>query len=105
MIHITVAYPNSDGATFDHEYYAKTHLPMVIERVGSALKRVEADRSVGSGQPGAAPKWIAAGHLFVESLEEFQAAFGPHAAEIMGDIPNFTNVQPDMVFAESTAIG
>lgn len=28
------------------------------------------------------------------SIEAFQAAFAPHAKEIMGDIPNYTNVQP-----------
>lgn len=104
MMHIMVAYPNSEGAKFDHAYYNAVHLPMVQERLGSVLKRVESDRVIGSGQPGVASKWIAAGHLFVTSLEEFQAAFGPHAGEIMGDIPNFTNVQPEMIFAESTAI-
>ena len=33
-------------------------------------------------------------HLRFDSVEAFQKAFGPHAAEITGDIPNYTNVQP-----------
>ncbi len=34
------------------------------------------------------------GHLFCESVEAFQAGFGPHTKEIMGDIPNYTNQKP-----------
>ncbi|MBA3344463.1 MAG: EthD family reductase [Gemmatimonadales bacterium] len=36
----------------------------------------------------------AMGHLYFDCVEAFQAAFGPHAGAIMGDIPNYTNVQP-----------
>ena len=31
----------------------------------------------------------------------FQAAFAPHAATIMGDIPNYTNVQPVIQISEA----
>jgi uncharacterized protein (TIGR02118 family) len=34
------------------------------------------------------------GHLYFDSVAEFQASFGPHAEAIMADIPNYTNVQP-----------
>jgi uncharacterized protein (TIGR02118 family) len=29
-----------------------------------------------------------------DSVDAFQAAFEPHAQSIMGDIPNYTNLQP-----------
>jgi len=35
-----------------------------------------------------------------ESVEAFQAAFAPHAAEILGDIPNYTSIQPIIQFSE-----
>ena len=34
------------------------------------------------------------GHLFFGSVPAFEQAFGPHAPEIMNDLPNFTNIQP-----------
>ena len=33
-------------------------------------------------------------HIFCGSVEAFQAGFGPHAKEIMGDIPNYTDLAP-----------
>jgi uncharacterized protein (TIGR02118 family) len=41
--------------------------------------------------PGSPPTFTAMGHLYFDSVEAFQAAFGPHAGEIMGDIPNYTS--------------
>jgi uncharacterized protein (TIGR02118 family) len=32
-------------------------------------------------------------HLAFDSVDAFQAAFGPHAEAIMDDIPNYSNVQ------------
>ncbi len=40
------------------------------------------------------------GHLYFDSVEEFQTAFTPHAAEIMADIPNYTNIQPVIQISE-----
>ncbi len=34
------------------------------------------------------------GHLYFDSVEVFQSSFGPHAEAIMGDIPNYTNIEP-----------
>ena len=39
-------------------------------------------------------------HLYCESPATFQAAFGPHAAEILADIPNYTDLQPVLQISE-----
>ena len=105
MIHVTVSYPKGEGTTFDHEYYREKHLPLVLARLGGAVKRAEIDRAI-SGPDSASPAaWMASGHLFFASLEEFAASFGPHAPEILEDLPNFTNVQPHIVISESIAVG
>jgi hypothetical protein len=32
--------------------------------------------------------------IHINSIEEFQTMFAKHGAEIMADIPNYTNVEP-----------
>jgi hypothetical protein len=32
--------------------------------------------------------------------QSFQAAFGPHAKEILADVPNYTDVKPSMQISE-----
>ena len=39
-------------------------------------------------------------HVFCESVEAFQAGFGPHAKEIMADIPNYTDLTPVIQISE-----
>ena len=46
------------------------------------------------------PAFIAMGHLLFDSAEAFQAAFAPHAATIMADIPNYTAIQPVIQISE-----
>lgn len=43
---------------------------------------------------------VAMGHLYFDSVEDFQDAFGPNAEKIMGDIPNFTNSEPVVQISE-----
>lgn len=95
MIRVSVMYPNNEGAKFDHDYYAKTHVPMVVEKL-SPLGLVGGEVNVGlaGGAPGAPAPYVAVGHLTFNSIEEFQSAFGPNAEEIMGDLPNFTDIEP-----------
>jgi uncharacterized protein (TIGR02118 family) len=40
------------------------------------------------------------GHLYFDSVESFQTAFGPHAKEILADVPNYTDVKPSMQISE-----
>lgn len=100
MIKVSVMYPNSADVTFDIDYYCNTHLPLVAELLGDALKGGAVDHGMAGGAPGEAPAFIAMGHMTLESVEAFQAAFGPHAEQIMGDLPNFTNAQPVIQISE-----
>ena len=93
MIKVSVFYPNSPGARFDMTYYTTKHMPMVQKRI-TACKGIAAEQGLAGGPPGAPATYIAIGHLLFDSVEAFQAGFAPHAAEILGDIPNYTNTQP-----------
>jgi uncharacterized protein (TIGR02118 family) len=50
--------------------------------------------------PGTPAAFVVLAHMTCESVEAFQAAFAPHAAEILGDIPNYTSIQPIIQFSE-----
>jgi uncharacterized protein (TIGR02118 family) len=91
MIKVSVMYPSGDGATFDHQYYAERHMPMVIELLGPALRSASVDRGLGGREPGAPPPYLAVAHLLFDSIEDFQASMGPHAARLAEDAPNYTN--------------
>jgi uncharacterized protein (TIGR02118 family) len=104
MIKISVLYPNNEGAKFDMAYYCQTHMPLVQRLLGPAIKGMSVDEGMGGFPPGSPAPYIAAGHLLSESLEAFQTAFAPHAEAIMGDIPNYTNLQPVIQISEVKAL-
>ena len=93
-------YPNSADAKFDMEYYCNKHLIMVDELLGDALQGRTVDAGIAGGAPGQPPAFITMGHLMFESLEIFQQSFAPHAEKMMADIPNFTNIQPQIQISE-----
>jgi len=39
-------------------------------------------------------------HIFCDSVEDFQSGFGPHADEIMNDIPKYTDLAPILQISE-----
>jgi uncharacterized protein (TIGR02118 family) len=104
MIKVSVFYPYSDGAAFDLDYYVTKHIPMVAELTGAACKGSSVDAGLGGGAPGESPAFVAIGHLLFDSVEEFQASFGPHAGQIMGDIPNYTAIAPVIQISDVTTV-
>lgn len=100
MIKVSVMYPHIAGARFDHSYYRDKHLPMVKTRMGASCKSYTIDKGIAGGTPGSQPSYVALCHLFCDSVEAFQAGFGPHATEIMADIPNYTDLTPVIQISE-----
>jgi uncharacterized protein (TIGR02118 family) len=94
MIKVSVFYENTEGKKFDTVYYCNKHIPMIKEKLGTACKHVEVDEGLGGAQPVSKPPFVAVAHLLFDSVETFQKAFGPHADTIMGDVPNYTDIQP-----------
>ncbi len=78
----------------------KKHMPMVQQKLGAACKKIAVDYGIEGGAPGSKPGFAAAGHLYCDSVEAFRAAFGPHAKEIMADIPNYTDIPPTIQISE-----
>ena len=95
MVTVSVVYPRSPGATFDYEYYRTKHLRLVGERWADA-GLVAGEALLGAATPNASEApFFAIGILHFESADALKAALnGQHAAEVIGDIRNFTDVQP-----------
>jgi uncharacterized protein (TIGR02118 family) len=94
MIKVSVLYPNTEGSKFDMNYYLHTHTPMLQQKLGAALKSVAIEEGIAGGTPGSRPTYRVLCHLGFDSVDVFQKAFAPHAKDIMGDIANYTDVQP-----------
>ena len=94
MIRVTVLYPNAEGSKFDMQYYCNKHIPMVKQKLGAACKRLDVDQGLGGPAPGSKPAFVAIAHVLFDSVNAFQKAFGPHADAIMGDLPNYTDINP-----------
>lgn len=100
MIRVNVIYPNNPGGTFDMEYYLSKHMPMVGAKLGAALKGMTVDNGLSGGQPGTEPAYRVLATLRFDSVDAFQQAFIPHAAEIQGDMAKYTNIAPTVQISE-----
>lgn len=100
MIKVTVLYPQAPGTRFDHEDYRDRHLPLVRSLLGAACTRHTIERGLAGGAPGAPPPFVAGCELYFESVADFQVAFAAHAAEIIADVPRYTDRSPLMQISE-----
>ncbi|HEU5322746.1 MAG TPA: EthD family reductase [Methylomirabilota bacterium] len=101
MIRVSVMYPSGDGKRFDHDYYVSKHMSLVRARLGGlGLRRLEVDRGLAGGAPGAPAPFACLGHLYFDSVADFQAAMKPHGKEILADVPNFTDITPQVQISE-----
>jgi uncharacterized protein (TIGR02118 family) len=67
------------------------------ERAGRVLRR---GKGLGGGALGTRATYVGMCHIFCDSVERFQAGFGPHAKEIMADIANYTDLSPVIQISE-----
>jgi uncharacterized protein (TIGR02118 family) len=98
MIRVSVLYPQ--GGKFDEQYYVNNHLKLIADKCGAALLKAEMDKGVAGATPGSPAPFVAIGHLYFNSVPEFISAFAPAAGEIMSDVPNYTDGQPQIQISE-----
>ena len=94
MAIVSVMYPGKSGSKFDMEYYLHTHMTMVSETWTSAGLRGYQVLRGHPGADGAPPAFHVIVNMEFSSAEAFQAAVAQSGAKIMGDVPNFTDLQP-----------
>lgn len=92
MIRLSVLYPATEGAAFDHDYYANSHVPLAVKTWG--LSGADIDKGVNG-------PYVAAVHFTFDSLEAMGTAMSaPGTADIMADVANYTTIQPVMQTSE-----
>jgi len=92
MIRLSVYYPASEGATFDHDYYRDKHVPLCVNTWG--LAGAEIDKGLDG-------PYVAAVHFKFDSLEALQAAMGAAGTgDIMADVANYTSIAPVLQTSE-----
>ncbi|MFT4611446.1 MAG: hypothetical protein ACJA1H_002028 [Glaciecola sp.] len=100
LIKVSVVYPNSEGKKFDMDYYCNKHVPMVATLLGDSLKGATVEKGIGGSAPGSSAPYAGMGNMYFNSVTEFENAFGPNADKIMGDLPNFTDIEPVIQVSE-----
>lgn len=102
MTKISILYPHSKDAWFDMRYYVGTHMPLSLELLSAhpGFKGVSVERGLGGANPGTDPAYVAMCRFLFDSMEDFLAAFMPHAERLQGDIPNYTNIHPVIQISE-----
>ena len=92
MIRLSVLYPTTEGASFDHDYYRDKHVPLAVTTWG--LDGAEIDKGVDG-------PYVAAVHFQFESLEAMQAAMGAAGTgDVIADVANYTTIQPVLQTSE-----
>jgi uncharacterized protein (TIGR02118 family) len=94
MVKLSVLYPNRPGARFDEHYYLTTHMALVQKLLGPVLKAAGVDK--GTDTPEGPAPYLFMAYLCFESPEALQAALASHGPALIGDIPNYTDIQPVM---------
>jgi uncharacterized protein (TIGR02118 family) len=92
MIRLSVFYPATDGAKFDHDYYRDKHVPLAAQSWG--VERYEIDKGVNG-------PYEAAVHFFFPSTDAIAEAMGSEATgAVMADVANYTDIQPVLQTSE-----
>ena len=92
MIRLSVLYPKTDGASFDHDYYRDSHVPLALRTWG--LESAEIDKGIDG-------PYEAAVHFTFDSMEAMGAAMAnPDPAAVQADVANYTTIVPEMQISE-----
>lgn len=95
MIKLSVYYPATEGATFDHDYYRDKHVPLCVNTWNLGAAEIE---------KGIDGPYVAAVHFTFDSIEALGAAMGAEGTgAILADVANYTTITPVMQTSEIVA--
>lgn len=99
MIRASAMYPNTPGTKFDWDYYMNKHIPAARKLTSMGMVRIEVDKGIASAQPGAPAPFVCMAHMYFNNVADMQKCMAA-SPELMADVVNFTNVQPQVQISE-----
>jgi len=87
---VTALYLAQEGSRFDFDYYLETHIPLATDFVGDNLIRWEVHRGTDEAS------YVCRTSFWIHSLERFQQMLAEHQETIFADLPNYTNLKPEL---------
>jgi uncharacterized protein (TIGR02118 family) len=102
MNKISILYPNNKGLRFDFHYYIEKHMPRSIKLLSahSGFKGVSVEQGLSGETSDTDATYVAMCHFLFDTVEDFVAAFTPHAEELQSDMLNYTDIKPIIQFNE-----
>jgi uncharacterized protein (TIGR02118 family) len=92
MIRLSVYYPATEGATFDHDYYRNKHVPLAASAWNP--DGVEIDKGVNG-------PYVAAVHFKFATADAMNAAMADEkTGAVIADVANYTSIAPVMQTSE-----
>ena len=100
MIRVTGLYRDMPDSEFDFDYYMNAHMPLVKKRLADfGMGDFEVERGIEAADGEAAP-YICILHIEFPTIDDFKRGFEKHSAELLADIPNYTNIAPEIQISE-----
>ena len=88
-IRVLVLYPSGEGKSFDAEYWRSTHFDLL--KNGVWKNAIDIEFSLGEADS----PYVAVATVIFEDEAAFNSAISdPGMAEVLADIPKYTNIEP-----------
>jgi uncharacterized protein (TIGR02118 family) len=99
-MHLTALYPNPSDRAFDHEFFEKHHVPLVLELLGPyGCSKIEVCRCLPPADASEAG-YATIANMYFDAVDGFERGFASHGEQILGDVPKYTSVGPITVISE-----
>ena len=103
MVRVSFVYRKDRGSHFDLEFYIHRHMPKVRAALAPhGLTAVEVDVPAGDG---ADHPFHAVGHPYFERAEQFAEGFSLEGPALKANIPNYTDVAPEIQVSKVVTCG
>ncbi len=97
MIRVVILYPKTADSHFNMQYYLNSHIPLVRQIFKDlSLTHIEVDEGVANAFPDQAVPYASISYFTFLHDQDFQAGMMARGGEIIGDMHNYTNIQPQI---------